>query len=577
MPKYFITLLAAFCLIVGGCDHVKKFMKMEDKEQPTTQPETELPLSVRGTISEYATLIDGGYLPVRGFGLVVGLGKNGSSEVPPSLEKYLVQYLARHKIGSASAGLENITPQRVIRDNDTAVVEVRGIIPPGLPKGQNFDVFVQALPQTQTSSLEGGMLMPTELRLATSFQTSPESGSKVWAMASGSVFVNPFIDASKPTQATKLRMGRVLGGGKSKRARELRLMLRSPDYARCSLIQRRINGRYGSGARIANAINPSLVQLEVPRQFRKNFRHYMNLVTHLPLSKSPGDWEVKARQIAGAMKQSGAEHEELALILEAMGRQILPQISHLYTNSNQAAAFYTARTGLRLGDDAAGEVIMDMAGKDDSPYQLQAIQELGKRRDYTRASGLLRRLLNSKNDMVRLAAYEAILSRGESGSITEHEIGGAFRLHAVDSKRDYVIYATQSRKPKIVLFGGRIPIRKPLFFNSHDDLVTINAMESDDKFMIFRKIPRTGGLSEDFRVEFNVASLVKTMGNLAEPDNEGNVKGLGLTYSQIVGVLYRMCEAGDIPAKFVLQPPPGLRERYQSALTGSEPQDSIEE
>ncbi len=578
MPKYLLTLPVMICLVFCGCERLRELSGRNDGKSTHTNPDSELPEDVAGTVSEYATLIDGGYLPVRGFGLVIGLGKNGSSEVPPSLEKYLVQYLAKQDLGSPTAGTGHVTPQRVIRDPDTAVVEVRGIIPPGLPKGGTFDVFVEALPQTQTRSLDGGRLMPTELRLAGSFQMSPKKGSKVWAMASGAVFVNPFIDASKSEEAAKLRAGRVIGGAKTRQPRELRLMLRSPDYARCSLVQRRINERFGSDQRVANAINPSLIQLDIPRKYKRDYRHFMNLVTHLPLSNSPGSWEAKARRIAQAVKKPDGDRADLSLVWESIGRQVLPKISNLYTHRDPGVSFYSSRTGFRLGDDAAGEVIMDFAGMLESPYQIQAIELLGRRRRYLRASGLLRRLLDSENDMVRLAAYEALLDRGETAAIVEYEVGGGqFKLHTVRSRRDYVIYATQSREPKIVLFGNTMPIKKPLFFNSHDDLVTINAAESDSKLLIFRKIPRSGGLSEDFRVDFNVHSLIMVMGDVPEPNIDGNIKGLGLTYSQVVGVLYRMCRAGDISAKFVLQPPPALRERYQSALMGSEPQDMPEE
>jgi hypothetical protein len=40
------------------------------------------------------------------------------------------------------------------------------------------------------------------------------------------------------------------------------------------------------------------------------------------------------------------------------------------------------------------------------------------------------------------------------------------------------------------------------------------------------------------------------------------VYGLGLTYGQVVGVLQRLCNSGDIPAGFRLQVLPEVRKIY---------------
>ena len=56
-----------------------------------------LPVYIEGTVAEYAVLSAVGNLPVQGYGVVVGLGVNGSRDVPPSIKKYLVDYLNKHK------------------------------------------------------------------------------------------------------------------------------------------------------------------------------------------------------------------------------------------------------------------------------------------------------------------------------------------------------------------------------------------------------------------------------------------------------------------------------------------------
>ena len=100
-----------------------------------------MPPYVAGTVAEYATLVGGGELPVRGYGVVVGLGKNGSAEVPRHLQESISQYLLKKKLGSWHAGTEGITPTRFLRDLDTAVVLVEGAIPPGAPIGERFEIY----------------------------------------------------------------------------------------------------------------------------------------------------------------------------------------------------------------------------------------------------------------------------------------------------------------------------------------------------------------------------------------------------------------------------------------------------
>ena len=73
------------------------------------------------------------------------------------------------------------------------------------------------------------------------------------------------------------------------------------------------------------------------------------------------------------------------------------------------------------------------------------------------------------------------------------------------------------------------------------------------------------------QAEPQVSALIEKLASPAELDLNGEVKGLGLTYSQVVGVLQRMCEAGDIPAEFRLQSLPEAERIYERAETIGRP------
>ena len=119
---------------------------------------------MRNTVASEGVLT--GYQPtvVRGYGLVVGLKGTGSRLVPAEVRSMMTAEMTRLGIGDPRSGWEHLSPERMLDSEDTAVVVVEGVIPPGAPKGLTFDVRVFALPGSTTSSLEGGRLYTTDLR-----------------------------------------------------------------------------------------------------------------------------------------------------------------------------------------------------------------------------------------------------------------------------------------------------------------------------------------------------------------------------------------------------------------------------
>lgn len=551
---FLVVVEACVLTLVGSCRPAQT-----EIERRALSP----PLHVAGTVAEYAALTGAGGVLVQGYGVVVGLGTNGSSTVPPGLKEYFRQYLQKQGLGSWSAGTDAVSPTKFLNDRDTAVVVLRSAVPTGAPKGSRFDVLVTALPGSQARSVAGGVLMESEMQLAVGGIAIPGGRTKQWAKVSGPVFVNPFIDPTKPKELVKFQEGRILGGGTLLETRPIRLRLRQPELRRCVQIQNKINERFPGPRRVANALNPGVIELKIPPEHYSRPEYFLDLVGHLPLRSEPVLMERHAREIAEAISSAGAAHNDLALVWEAMGREVVPIVQGLYASKNPPTAFHAARTGLRLGDDMALEVILRFAGGSDPALQVQAIEELGRHPNLVRAVPILRGLVEDTNELVRLAAYEALLRHGDRQTVIRIDVSGQFKLDLVDSHRGYVIYATQTQEPKIVLFGGNLGVAKPVFFRTPDDMVTINARAGEEKLSVFRKIPRSGRYSDVLRVDFLVRSLVLALGEKPEMDAHGSFKGLGLTYGQVVSVLCKMCERRDIPAKFVLQELPDVQRIYR--------------
>ena len=126
---------------------------------------------------------------VSGYGLVVGLNGTGSGDAPLSVRAALTTEMTRNGVGKRGTPLEDVTPDQMIDDPNTAVVLVQALIPPAAPKGWRFDVRIAALPGSSTTSLEGGTLYTTELRRGTPIPTGPQTFAI--GTARGQILINP--------------------------------------------------------------------------------------------------------------------------------------------------------------------------------------------------------------------------------------------------------------------------------------------------------------------------------------------------------------------------------------------------
>lgn len=564
-----VALVGALLLVgaAGGCGWL-------GSDTDPAEPEIVLPPHIQDTIAQQAILVGGSEQAVYGYGIVVGLGDKGSAEVPPQLRERMIKMLTQEKLGLWTENTEMISPERFLRDRDTTVVMVVGAIPPGAPKGTKFDLSVQVLPHTQTLSLDGGLLMPLDLRVAYRGVARPEKDTFPVAEGGGPLFVNPFLDLSDPEDHVEARRARVLNGGTVRKGRALLLQLRQPDYARCSLIERRINERFPGADewdKVANAKTPGVLELTIPTEYRDDYQHFLDIVMHLPLRTSAAAGETHARRIAEHMQLPDANHHELAMVWEAMGRQVLPIVQRLYESENNRTAYYAARTGLRLGDASALPIVARTARHANSPLRIPAIRELGRHPELIPAGIALRDLIDSQDERVRVAAYEAMLARGDRARIQTFDIGEKFMLDLVASDSRYMIYATQAGRPRLALFGRDMTLDRPLFFTAPDDLLLLSARVGEDKVMCVRKIPRNGAYSDPFYTDFRVCSLVETLGLPAEWNEDNEIQGLALSYSQILSVLYRLCKQGDINAKFVLQEPTEIEMMFDETTTIGRP------
>lgn len=157
----------------------------------------DVPAILRGTIGSEVSVRGAEPVLVSGYGLVVGLNGTGGGALPVQIQSTMERELARGGIGRGgpldTGPFAGKTPRQVLRDPNVAVVIVEGVVPPGAPEGYRFDVRVRTLPGSAVTSLEGGTLWTTELRLGP-VTTFGQVRTLRLAEARGPVFINPFAE-----------------------------------------------------------------------------------------------------------------------------------------------------------------------------------------------------------------------------------------------------------------------------------------------------------------------------------------------------------------------------------------------
>jgi flagellar basal body P-ring protein FlgI len=553
-----MAVCAAASLILaatGGCGDRRKASPTPKDAVSPSEAQKRLAAVMSNTIGGVAYLQGAQYLTVRGYGLVVGLGKNGSRDCPEPLRAQMVQEISKRLEtgGVYSSDQIKLSAKGLLESLDTTVVEVSGSIPPGACKGTRFDVQVQAVAGTDTRSLEGGRLYTCSLHIFRFDSQGSGIRGKAVATAAGPIFQNIVASGSGATTQPDPRQGLILGGGENTEPRAMELTLTSSSHRLARQIMNRINEHFTSGKPIADALSPTRIVVHAPPQWRNDEDHFYELVMHLPLPREEDFLTGYAKGLAEMLKDPNAPAEDIALVLEAMGQPAVNVVQTFYTDAHRAARYYAARVGLRLRDNAAVDVLAREANDVGSPLREAAVAELARASDVAVARLPLRELLNDPSIKIRILAYEG-LARHNDERIQRHKCSqGAFIVDAVRSTGEPLIYATRALEGRIGVIGQDIRCRPPFFYLHPSRAVSISAAAGADQVTMVRRTPY-GQVSEPFQVPLDLVEMIRFMGDTAEPDeNTGKIRGLGLSYTQVLEVIQALCNDRAVVARLEIQ------------------------
>jgi hypothetical protein len=398
--------------------------------------------------------------------LVTGLSDSGC-DPPPGLQ--------RQQLMADMQARGVVEPNKLLASKSTALVWVHAYLPPGVRKGDRFDMYVEVPPDNDTTSLDGGWLMETRLAEMAVLGNKVRDGH-VLGIAEGPLLVDPVSQGTLDSVA-KLR-ARVPGGGVSLTDRSIGLIL-GPEHRSVALSKRigdSINKRFhavikGTKRGVATPKTDRFIDLEVPSVYKNNLARFVRVVRCVAVVEPPAGrharLELLARQLADPVTAPAA-----ALRLEALGKEAVPTLREALDAKDAEVRFAAAEALAYLGESLAAEQLAEAAAtmRSARPAALAALSVIDD------ANGLdaLQRLLTSTSAETRYGAFRALWRMDPSAPLIRGErLGDACSLHVLDVEGPPLIHATRSMRPEIVLFGAAHPLADGLRAEAGSAIVVV--------------------------------------------------------------------------------------------------------
>ena len=579
-PSVLCRVMGALLLAAVGC--TQPTPKARPPKYPTIGKRP-VPAFMQGTIYEATNLQNDQPFLVSGWGLVVNLDRTGGShQVPNSVKTYMIKEMEKKGFGSKLLPeYEAVAPELVLEDPNAAIVAVYGWLPPGARKNQYFDIAVKA-EGLEVSSLAKGTLYNTELTIDGANVVNPMNHVNVWAAAYGPVFVNPAVALTftpNPDAATKrsLRVGTIIGGGRVVSDRPLLLQLRQPERRMARNIESRVNEALHQD-KVCTAFDEGYCQLWLPESYQGDWEHFAKVVSHLYLQGSEAFGRAKARQLVIEARKPGAPLQDISYCWEGLGSYAMPELAPLLVDAPEDIRFAAARAAAYIGDPsgAAVHALFDIARTSHSPFQVAAVQVLGRVPNSRAVNQLLRDLLDSDETTVRIEAYN-ILARNKDASVQSRVIASArdssnqkFILDFVRSQGRPFVYAARSVVPRIAIFGNVPEVTLPLTFGAMDNRLTISSGPVGRDVTLFYRDMQA-------RQPIQVSSppdIADILARLAGQMDDGTGQ-LDFTYAEILAILQGLSDqhklqvttpTGEaVAAAFMLQDAPVVRDAIDNA------------
>ncbi len=397
------------------------------------------------------------YLKVESIGLVTGLNNTGSKPPTGAQRQMLIDEMQTHNV-------EN--PNATLASPRTSLVLLRGYLPPGVRKGDPFDIEVRVPTHSQTTSLRDGNLLRSRMRELAIHNYNVRTGH-VAALSEGSVLVHSLFRGEADN--TNTRSGVILGGGTSQMERPLGLVIKSnySSIRTATRIASAINRRFlqytdDNSKGIASAKSDNYIELGVHESYRHNVSRYINVIRSIVVGESDiASHERKELLLAKLLEPTTAA--AAAMDLEAIGPESITTLRQGLSSEDAEVRFYAAESLAYLDEPDAAPVLSRLAAENIA-FRWHAMTALAGM-DHVNALDAITELLNAESAQTRVGAFRALWTRSPNSPLVKGRNYGDFSFHQVESSAYPMVHIAMSKRPEVVAFGAdiHITLTQPVF------------------------------------------------------------------------------------------------------------------
>ncbi|MGD2095533.1 MAG: hypothetical protein PVH77_11050, partial [Phycisphaerales bacterium] len=133
-----------------------------------------------------------------------------------------------------------------------------------------------------------------------------------------------------------------------------------------------------------------------------------------------------------------------------------------------------------------------------------------------------------------------------------------FYLEQVAHTKYKSVFVSRRGQPRIVLFGAPILCSESVFVRSADGNITINAPAGQEYVSIMRKHPERPEVVAQLKSSYELDDIIKTLCETPATSSGQEREGLGVSYTDVISLLKRMCDKGAVKAEFLAGPLPKI-------------------
>jgi hypothetical protein len=409
-------------------------------------------------VGEYTTIAGLNLVTLHGVGLVVGLDGTGGDPRPSPQRTALLTEMKRRDIKNRNS---------ILQSPSTAMVHIIAHLPPLVSKGERFDIEVRLPPDGEATSLNGGWLMETFLsEQAIVPGKGPLKGHEL-AKASGPILISDG-EGDDASLAGLRRRGRILGGGVSRKDRDMSIYLRNDfrGFRNSTRIAGRIGQRFyqynraGQRLPLAEAKTDLKIQLQILRKYKNNYPRYLQVIRNIAFRETEVAQRVRMRRLKEEL-QDPVSSELAALRLEAIGPKSIPFLKTGLENPALEVKFHSAVALAYLGSPD-GLPVLAQAAREERAFRVFAYAAMSVVDD-AETHLQLRELMNEESAETRYGAFRALTTLDRNDPFVRGEkLGDEFWLHVLETDGEPMIHLTKNRKAEIVLFGTDQRFKTPL-------------------------------------------------------------------------------------------------------------------